>query len=309
MSFLKLVRGSAALARTSLAKSKLASSLYDQSRNPINSFSILPAPSPPGVCPASSSQTNAFLSTSASSGQQNVSAGAGNSTSSDQKASRSTVRTPNLERRAQLLEFGRYLGQCLPKYVQKIQVTHGDELEVFIAPQGVVPVISFLKDHTNAQFTNLSDIAGVDVPTRENRFEVVYNLLSVRYNARIRIRTYAHELAPVESINAIHKAANWYEREVYDMYGIYFTDHPDLRRILTDYGFEGHPFRKDFPLTGYYEVRYDDDVKRIVSEPLELAQEFRKFDLQSPWEQFPAHRAEALPVEEVPLTEGIPTSK
>lgn len=221
----------------------------------------------------------------------------------------STIRTPNLERRSQLTEFGTYLGQCLPKYVQKMQVTHCDELEVFIAPQGVVPVMTFLKNHTNAQFQNLSDIAGVDVPTRSKRFEIVYNLLSVRYNARIRVRTYASEIEPIESICGVFKAADWYEREVYDMYGVFFTDHPDLRRILTDYGFEGHPFRKDFPLSGYYELRYDDDVKRIVSEPLEMAQEFRKFDLQSPWEQFPAHRAESLPVEEIPLSEGIPTSK
>ena len=212
-----------------------------------------------------------------------------------------TVRTANLERRAQLLEFGKYVGECLPKFVQKLQVTHGDELEVLIAPQGVVPVISFLKSHTNAQFLSLSDITAVDVPSRSKRFEIVYNLLSVRFNARVRVRTYTHELEPVESICGVFKGADWYEREVYDMFGVYFADHPDLRRILTDYGFEGHPFRKDFPLTGYYELRYDDDVKRVVSEPLELSQEFRKFDLQSPWEQFPAHRAEAFPVEEIPL--------
>jgi NADH dehydrogenase (ubiquinone) Fe-S protein 3 len=118
----------------------------------------------------------------------------------------------------------------------------------------------------------------------------VYLLLSLRYNQRIRIKTYTDELTPVDSVTPLFQGANWYEREVWDMYGVFFADHPDLRRILTDYGFVGHPFRKDFPLTGYVEVRYDDEVKRVVCEPLELTQEFRKFDLPSPWEVFPQHR-------------------
>merc|ERR1711860_453663 len=127
-------------------------------------------------------------------------------------------------------------------------------------------------------------------PTRKNRFEVVYNLLSLRYNARIRVKTYTDELTPIESADSVFKAANWYEREIFDMFGVFFSNHPDLRRILTDYGFEGHPFRKDFPLSGYTEVRYDEELKRCVVEPLELAQEFRKFEYSSPWETFPKFR-------------------
>jgi NADH dehydrogenase (ubiquinone) Fe-S protein 3 len=196
----------------------------------------------------------------------------------------------------------------MPKYVQKVQLTCGDELEVMIVPDGIVPVLQFLKDHHSCQFTNLVDIAGVDIPAREYRFEIVYNLLSIRYNSRIRVKTYTDELMPVDSCNDVFKAANWYEREIWDMYGVYFANHPDLRRILTDYGFEGHPFRKDFPLTGYVEVRYDDEVKRVVVEPLELAQEFRKFDLQSPWEIFPAHR-EAPRIENVPVAAPPPEKK
>lgn len=122
------------------------------------------------------------------------------------------------------------------------------------------------------------------------RFELIYNILSVRYNARIRVKTYTDELTPIDSCNDIFRAANWYEREIWDMYGVFFSNHPDLRRILTDYGFEGHPFRRDFPLSGYVEVRYDDEKKRVVVEPLELAQEFRRFELSAPWEQFPNFR-------------------
>merc|ERR1712198_78296 len=213
-----------------------------------------------------------------------------------------TVRPQNPVERVTLSEFGQYVAECLPKYVQKVQITAGNELEILIAPEGIIPVITFLKDHTNAQYTNLADLCGVDFPTRQYRFEVVYNFLSVRYNSRIRVRTYTDELTPVESITDVHEAANWYEREVWDMYGVFFANHPDLRRILTDYGFEGHPFRKDFPLTGYVELRYDDEVKRIVAEPVELTQEFRKFDYSTPWEAFPAHREEpeqvALPTPE-----------
>jgi NADH dehydrogenase (ubiquinone) Fe-S protein 3 len=217
-----------------------------------------------------------------------------------------SVRKQDPEKRKQLAEFGRYVGECLPKYVQKICVTHCDELDVMIAPEGVVPVLAFLKDHHNAQFTNITDIAGMDVPTRQYRFEVIYHLLSVRFNSRIRVRTYTDELTPLDSTCEVFKGSNWYEREIYDMFGVFFQNHPDLRRILTDYGFEGHPFRKDFPLSGYVECRYDDEVKRVVIEPLEMSQEFRKFDLQSPWEVFPAYRPEAFPIEEVPLTEGQP---
>lgn len=165
-----------------------------------------------------------------------------------------TIRKSDELARSHLTDFGRYVAECLPKYVQKIQLTAGDELEVLIAPEGVLPVLQFLKDHHQAQFSNLVDIAGMDVPSRKYRFEVIYNLLSLRYNSRIRVKTYTDELTPLDSCNDIFKAANWYEREIYDMYGVFFANHPDLRRILTDYGFEGHPQRRDFPLSGYVEV-------------------------------------------------------
>jgi len=202
-----------------------------------------------------------------------------------------------------LVEFGGYVGECMPKYVQKVQVTNFDELELLIHPDGVIPVMTFLRDHTNAQFLSLADIAGMDVPTRQYRFELIYNLLSLRYNARIRVRTYADELTPIDSICSVYRGADWYEREVWDMYGVFFANHPDLRRILTDYGFEGHPFRKDFPMQGFVELRYDDEVKRVVAEPIEMAQEFRKFEYNSPWEMFPAYRPKP-DVEEVPLASG-----
>jgi NADH dehydrogenase (ubiquinone) Fe-S protein 3 len=222
---------------------------------------------------------------------------------SDSKAedNRPTVRKVNQVQREHLTDFGKYVAECLPKYVQKVQLTAGDELEVLIAPEGVVPVLQFLKDHHQAQFTNISDICGLDVPSRPHRFEVVYNLLSMRYNSRIRVKTYTDELTPLDSSCEVFAGANWYEREVWDMYGVFFANHPDLRRILTDYGFEGHPQRRDFPLTGYVEVRYDDEKKRVVCEPIELAQEFRKFDLSAPWEQFPNFKGRA--------PEEIPTKK
>src|SRR5690606_16544246 len=134
------------------------------------------------------------------------------------------------------------------------------------------------------QFVSFIDISGVDYPERERRFDVVYHLLSPRRNLRIRVRVMAGEEEPVPSATAVYPGADWYEREAYDLYGILFSGHPELRRILTDYGFEGHPLRKDFPLTGYVEVRYDDDLKRVVYEPVRLPQEFRNFDFLSPWE-------------------------
>lgn len=133
-------------------------------------------------------------------------------------------------------------------------------------------------DNTSAEFTQISDITAIDFPTRDQRFEVVWNMLSVRHNSRIRVKTYADESSPVASITSLYDGANWYEREVYDLFGVFFTGHPDLRRIMTDYGFDGHPLRKDFPLTGYTELRYDEEKKRIVVEPLELTQAFRNFE-------------------------------
>jgi len=152
-----------------------------------------------------------------------------------------------------------------------------DELTIYIPPSGVIPVFSFLKYHTAAEFTQVVDITAVDYPTKDQRFEVVYNLLSIRHNSRIRVKTYADEATPVPSICDLYDGANWYEREVYDLFGVFFVGHPDLRRIMTDYGFDGHPLRKDFPMTGYTEIRYDEEKKRIVVEPLELTQAFRNF--------------------------------
>ena len=165
-----------------------------------------------------------------------------------------TIRKFNPSQRKELSEFGKYVAECMPKYVQKVQMACGDELEVLIAPEGIIPVLTFLKDHHNCQFVSLADIAGVDVPTRDYRFEIVYNLLSLRFNARIRVKTYTDEMTPLDSSVEVFQGSNWYEREIWDMYGVFFANHPDLRRILTDYGFEGHPLRKDFPLSGYIEV-------------------------------------------------------
>ncbi|KAL3065929.1 NADH dehydrogenase [ubiquinone] iron-sulfur protein 3, mitochondrial [Trematomus bernacchii] len=201
-----------------------------------------------------------------------------------------TIRPKDAVANSQLAAFGELVAEMMPKYVQQVEMTCFNELDVMIHPDGVIPVLTFLRDHTNAQFRNMIDLTAVDVPSRQNRFEIVYNLLSLRYNSRIRIKTYSDELSPVDSAVSVHMAANWYEREVWDMFGVFFANHPDLRRILTDYGFEGHPFRKDFPLSGYVEVRYDDELKRVVAEPVELSQEFRKFDLNTPWETFPAYR-------------------
>jgi len=193
-----------------------------------------------------------------------------------------------------LTTFGRYIAQCMPKFVQQIQFAGGNELEVLIHPNGVLPVLAFLKGHHPAQFTNFIFVCGMDVPTRKNRFEVIYALLSTRYNARVRVRTYTDEVAPIDSITPIFSGAEWYEREIYDLYGVWFNNHPDLRRILTDYGFEGHPQRRDFPLTGYVELRWDPELQRVIYEPTEMAQEFRKFDLDTPWETFPKFKDESM---------------
>ncbi|OAD60188.1 NADH dehydrogenase [ubiquinone] iron-sulfur protein 3, mitochondrial, partial [Eufriesea mexicana] len=209
-----------------------------------------------------------------------------NSTETEKGEVRPTIRK-SVTDLTSLRDLGLYISACLSKYVQKVQLACGDELEVLICPDGIIPTIQFLKCHHNTQYTVLTDLTAVDVPSRPYRFEVIYNLLSLVYNSRIRVKTYTDELTPLPSIEKIYDAANWYEREVWDMFGIVFKDHSDLRRILTDYGFEGHPLRKDFPLSGFVEVRYDDELKRVVCEPLELTQEFRKFELSAPWEQFP----------------------
>merc|ERR1719449_61243 len=141
---------------------------------------------------------------------------------------RPTVRKFDPVQRETLTDFGKYVAECMPKYVQKVQLTSGDELEILIAPSGVVPVMTYLKNHHNCQFGCMVDICGVDIPSRANRFEIVYNLLSLRFNSRIRVKTYTDELTPVDSVNDVFKAANWNEREVWDMYGVYFSNHPDL---------------------------------------------------------------------------------
>ncbi|KAK9420085.1 hypothetical protein SUNI508_06844 [Seiridium unicorne] len=183
-----------------------------------------------------------------------------------------------------LHRYGSWVMGCLPKYIQQFSVWK-DELVLYIAPSAVIPVFTFLKYNTAAEFTQCSTVTAADFPTRDQRFEIVYNLLSIRHNARIRVKTYADEATPVPSITSLYDGANWYEREVYDLFGVFFVGHPDLRRIMTDYGFEGHPLRKDFPLTGYTELRYDEEKKRIVTEPLELTQAFRNFEGgSSAWE-------------------------
>jgi NADH-quinone oxidoreductase subunit C len=163
-----------------------------------------------------------------------------------------------------------------------------DELTITVARESIVDVLTKLRDDPKCLFEVLIDICGVDYPERAERFDLVYHLLSPRLNQRLRVKISTNEATPVASINDVFPAANWYEREAYDLYGIRFTGHPDLRRILTDYGFQGYPLRKDFPLTGYVEVRYDDEKKRVVYEPVKLTQEFRDFDFESPWEN-PSH--------------------
>ena len=159
-----------------------------------------------------------------------------------------------------------------------------EELVVNVTRDSIVKVLTFLRDDVNCQFKMLMELCGVDYPEREDRFDVVYCLLSLSLNQRIRITIQTNMEAAVPSVVGVFSSANWWEREAWDLFGIYFSEHPDLRRILSDYGFEGHPLRKDFPLTGYVEVRYDDEQKRVVYEPVKLSQEFRSFDFLSPWE-------------------------
>jgi NADH dehydrogenase (ubiquinone) Fe-S protein 3 len=158
-----------------------------------------------------------------------------------------------------------------------------DEIVISVHFKNLFNTIYFLKNHGLCQYNCLTSISGTDYPERENRFEIAYELLSLHYNRRIRVKTFVNEITPLLSITSIFSAANWWEREVWDLFGVFFQNHPDLRRILTDYGFQGHPLRKDFPLSGYVEVSYDEKLKRVISQPLELTQEFRSFDFKSPW--------------------------
>jgi NADH-quinone oxidoreductase subunit C len=159
-----------------------------------------------------------------------------------------------------------------------------DELTITAKASEIVSLLRFLRDDPRCLFWNLIDITAIDWPSRERRFDVVYHLLSPKLNQRVRVKAETDETTPVPSVIEVFPSANWLERETYDLYGVVFSNHPDMRRILTDYGFEGHPLRKDFPLTGFVEVRYDDELKRVVHEPVRLTQEFRNFDFLSPWE-------------------------
>ena len=183
-----------------------------------------------------------------------------------------------------LADLGQTIATALPGAV-KAHTTAFGELTLDIEAGEIVRVVKALRDEFG--FTLLIDICGVDWPQRETRFDVVYHFLSRKRNARIRLKLQADENTPVPTIVHLHPSANWFERETFDMYGITFADHPDLRRILTDYGFSGYPLRKDFPLTGFVELRYDDEQKRVVYRPVQLIQEFREFDFMSPWEGAP----------------------
>jgi NADH-quinone oxidoreductase subunit C len=179
--------------------------------------------------------------------------------------------------------LGKSIAAALPASVTGYTVAY-HELNVTARASDIVAVMRFLRDDVRCQFINFIDVTAVDWPGREQRFEVVYHLLSPKLNLRIRVKTPTDEDTAVPSIIDVFPGAEWFERETYDLYGVVFTGHPDMRRILTDYGFEGHPLRKDFPLTGFVEVRYDDELKRVVYEPVRLVQEFRNFDFLSPWE-------------------------
>jgi NADH-quinone oxidoreductase subunit C len=176
------------------------------------------------------------------------------------------------------------------------------ELILWVERAAIVRVLAYLRDDPRMLFKQLVDLCGVDYPGRPARFEVVYNLLSLKHNRRIRVKVATDETEPVPSVTGVFRSASWYERETWDMYGVYFSDHPDLRRLLTDYGFEGHPLRKDFPLTGYVEMRYDQAQKRVVYEPVKLKQEFRSFDFLSPWEGM----TQVLPGDEKAKESGKP---
>ena len=180
-------------------------------------------------------------------------------------------------------DIGEYVSGALEGAITSSEVA-GNELTVHANRDDIVRVLTFLRDDVLCQFKILLDVCGVDYPERPERFDVVYHLLSLTQNARIRVKVTTDEDTPVPSVTSVFNAANWWEREAWDLYGIFFAEHPDLRRILTDYGFEGHPLRKDFPLTGYVEVRYDEVQKRVVYEPVNLTQEYRNFDFLSPWE-------------------------
>ena len=182
-----------------------------------------------------------------------------------------------------LTALGDHIARAVSGAVLEQKLEFGD-LTLTVGGDVLPRVVEFLRDDPQCEFKLLLDICGVDWPKREKRFDVVYHFLSLSQNQRIRLKVQTDEQTPVPSLSHIHSGANWFERETYDMYGVVFSDHPDLRRILTDYGFEGYPLRKDFPLTGFVELRYDDELKRVVYQPVQLVQEFRDFEFSSPWE-------------------------
>lgn len=182
-----------------------------------------------------------------------------------------------------LQDLGDYLSAALAEDLLDRDIGHG-QLNLHIKRDSLLKVLTLLRDDQNCQFKQLIDLTAVDRPEQAERMELVYNLLSLKLNQRIRVKLSTDERSPVASAAGVFSAAIWLEREAWDMFGVFFSGHPDLRRILTDYGFEGHPLRKDFPLTGFKEVRYDQEQKRVVYEPVKLPQEFRHFDFLSPWE-------------------------
>lgn len=209
----------------------------------------------------------------------------------------------NSDTTSALVELAETLKLSLPDDIVDAAVADGD-LTITVQRPSIVKVLKFLRDDANCQFSQLVDLCGVDFPEREERFEVVYHLLSMNQNLRARLKVSASEDTPVPSVASVFSCADWFEREVWDMYGVFFSNHPDLRRILTDYGFDGHPQRKDFPLTGYVEVRYDEAQKRVVYEPVKLTQDFRTFDFMSPWEGAEHAHQQMLPGDEKATQDG-----
>jgi NADH-quinone oxidoreductase subunit C len=184
---------------------------------------------------------------------------------------------------ADLIELADYVRDVMAAHITRATLAHG-ELTLETTRDQILTLLRKLRDDVQTQFISFIDLCGADYPGRDERFDVVYHLLSPKRNLRVRIKLTTDEETPVPSATGVFPGANWFEREAWDLYGIFFSGHPDLRRLLTDYGFEGHPLRKDFPLTGFVEVRYDDEVKRVAYEPVNLKQEFRNFDFLSPWE-------------------------
>ena len=200
-----------------------------------------------------------------------------------------------------LLAFGQHLTKLIPRFVRKTTLWK-DELTLHTTPEHIRPLCTFLRDHYGTRFQQLVELTAVDRLSDPQRFHLTYCLLSHTYRTRLQLQLKLSDLETVPSVTDLYPSANWAEREVWDMYGIAFDGHPDLRRILTDYGFEGHPLRKDFPLTGFVQVRWDGEKKRVVQEPVKLTQEYRKFDLGSPWETLPRHAISEPQKQQLPNT-------